>query len=89
MEVIMDTEKIPLTPAEAIALLPDKDSIHTFRQAGGTLLGADWDRKDLIKALNKYDAEVTGENAQALGHGMAFRDEYGYLFIETKKTVSA
>ncbi|MEN6312754.1 MAG: hypothetical protein ABFD25_00745 [Clostridiaceae bacterium] len=81
----MDDERVKLSPADAIALLPDGEYIHTFRQAGPTLIGADWERNDMIKALNKYEAEVTGEQAQAMNHGMAFCDDYGWVFVETKK----
>jgi hypothetical protein len=82
----MSDERVVLTAAEAIAMLPDGDMIHTFRQASnGILFGADWKRNDMIKTLNKYEVEVTGEQAQAMNHGMALKDEYGWLFIETKK----
>jgi len=79
--------RVAITPAEAISMLPDGDSIHTFRQAafGGTLLGADWDRTDILDALRKYSAELTGEIATDMGHGLAFADPTGYVFVQTKQ----
>jgi hypothetical protein len=81
----MSEERVILSPADAIAMLPDGETVHTFRQGGPCLIGADWDRNDLIKALNKYEVEVTGEQAQAMHHGMAFCDKYGWVFVETKQ----
>ncbi len=78
-------ERIVLTKEQAINMLPNKEMIHTFRQGGPTLIGADWDKKDLIEAINKYEVELTGEQARSMGHGMALYDEHGWLFIETKK----
>lgn len=78
-------EKQFLTTEEVFARLPDEEYVHTFRQArDGTLLGADWERREMIKAINKYQFEVTGKQAQSMGHGMAFCDEYGWVFVQTK-----
>lgn len=79
-------EKKVLTAVEAIAMLPDGEEIHTFRNSSFALMGADWKRKSLIEALNKYEVEVPGAQAQAMGHGMAFCDDHGWVFVETKKT---
>lgn len=77
--------RITLSIQEAFALLPDGEYIHTFRQAGNALLGADWERREILKAFNKYEVEVTGEHAQSIGHGVAFCDEHGWVFVETKR----
>lgn len=81
----MGDKRVILDKADAIAMLPDGDTVHTFRQGGPCLIGADWDRNDMIKAINKYDVEITGEQARAMNHGMALYDDIGWLFIETKK----
>ncbi len=61
-----------LTYDEAVALLPDGDSIHTFVQAGPAIIGADWDRADVLALLGRTDRrEVTGPEAQGMGHGLA------------------
>lgn len=77
----------------AVARLPNTETVHTFRQGGVAILGADWSKKEIIDALRTAKIiEVTGENAQELGHGMAIKDDHGWLFIETAdhtKNVSA
>lgn len=73
-----------LSIEEAIAKLPDGEYIHTFRQAGPALIGADWSREDMMKAIDKFTFELTGERATSIGHGMAFCDEHGWVFVETK-----
>lgn len=62
-----------ITAEEAIGLLPDKDSIHTFYDVMSTLFGADWSRADVIKELNKPGMviEIAGELARGMNHGIA------------------
>lgn len=79
--------KDTLTLDEALAALPDGDSIHTFMSGGVALIGADWDRFKLIDAItNSPRICITGEVAQTMKHGIAIahprlrRD----LFIETR-----
>lgn len=82
----MEDEKRVLTKEEAIAMLPFKKEIHTFRNPnGGILMGFDIDRKTIIERINKYEVQATGEQAQAIGHGMALYDDMGWCFIETVK----
>lgn len=38
-----------LNTEEAIALLPESEFIHTFYSTGICLVGADWDRTDVLK----------------------------------------
>lgn len=66
----------------AALLLPEKEHIHTFRQAGIALIGADWDRIKILDALLHSKIELTGPSALKMGHGIAI-DYQGYLFIET------
>lgn len=78
-----------ITVEEAIALLPEGDYIHTFYQMGSTLVGADWDRADILQKLTECDKiEVAGDQARAMGHGLAvYRSDAKWqsdiLFIET------
>ena len=74
---------VSLTFDEAVKLLPEGDSIHTFRNPGaGMLIGADWDRAELLDAMRKSsDIQVTGKGAQAMGHGLVINSG-GLLFIE-------
>ncbi len=68
---------------EAVKLLLDGDTIHTFRNPGaGMMIGADWSRESLLDAMRKADEiQVTGRHAQAMGHGLVI-DNGGLLFIE-------
>lgn len=75
-----------MTYDEAIKYLPDGPQIHTFRNsAAGLLLGADWEREDLLATMRKYAVLPTGPGARAMRHGLALRDDQGVLFIETKE----
>lgn len=44
-----------ITPEEAEALLPDGNEVHTFYQMGNALMGADWDKSEIIEELSKKD----------------------------------
>lgn len=80
-----DSDKEFIELDEAVKRLPKGKAIHTIRQAGPCLLGADWDRPGLIEAMRKAPAiEVTGQIAQDMGHGLAIRDEHDLLYIATR-----
>lgn len=78
-----------ITADEAIKLLPEGDTIHTFVNMPMGLIGADWDRQEVIEKLRGSDKiEITGEQARSLGHGLAaYNESIKYqsdiLFIET------
>lgn len=76
-----------LTPKEAIAFLPDGDTVHTFRGGGRVLLGCDWEKQQIIDAINTAkNLEVTGTTAQSMRHGLAIHEQDGgMLFVETKE----
>jgi hypothetical protein len=82
----MTDEAVLLTYDEAVALVPESERIHTFLDLGIALLGADWDRDQVLDLLRVTDRrEVTGPAAQSMGHGLAaFRDGEP-VFIETRK----
>lgn len=75
---------------EAIKLLPDGETIHTF-YGGVALIGAEWERQDVIDKLKSVDKiEIAGEFTRRMGHGLAvYNDNAEYLsdvlFIETDK----
>jgi len=82
----MDDKEL-ITLDEAVKRLPSGDTVHTFRQGGPYLIGADHERDRLIEAMRAaQEIEVTGPQAQAMGHGLAICDEHGWLFIETANT---
>jgi hypothetical protein len=79
-----------LTCEEAVALLPDGDTIHTLLDGGIALVGADRDRADILELLKTTDRrEVTGPGAQSMGHGLAAWEttagRYHPVFIETRR----
>lgn len=78
-----------ITAEEAADLLPDGDAIHTFRGGGPVLIGADWDREEVLNKLKTSDKiEIAGETARNMGHGLAVYNDNAklqsdILFIET------
>lgn len=65
-----------LTYDQAVALLPGDERIHTFVNPAGMLVGADWDREDILALLRDGRPELSGDQASAMGHGLvAFRGE--------------
>lgn len=78
-----------ITTEQAISILPDSDSVHTFYQTGFGLIGADWSKVDITDKLKKRDIiELTGPVARGMGHGMCAYDKTAIyleniLLIET------
>ena len=72
---------------DAIKLLPEGDDIHTFVTPGGNmLLGADHRRADILEKLEAAEnIIISGEQAQAMNHGLAIPHGEHYLFIQTVK----
>ena len=65
-------------------MLPDKESIHTFRSGGAMIIGCDCSRESMVKAIESHVVELSGEAASGMGHGMCLNDgQGGWLFIET------
>ena len=81
--------KCYLTKEQAVSILPDGDSIHTFYNPGFGLVGADWSRESLLDKLEKSDIlELTGPTDREMGHGLCAYDKTAkthgdILFIET------
>jgi hypothetical protein len=69
----------------ALAMLPEGDRIHTFVNPGGILVGADWDRADVVALIQSGKPELTGNTATRVGHGIAVLDRGRYVFIETRE----
>lgn len=80
------SDRIFITPTEAIELLKQGGDIHTFRNLGGMMIGTDWNRYDIIDTLNKFSdtIEISGEIARGMDHGIVVNDG-SVLFIETDK----
>jgi len=69
-------------------MLPNKSNVHTFRQSGFMIIGADWTKKNILKKMKSGNIEMTGGMAKSMDHGLAVCDDRGYLFIETIKETS-
>jgi hypothetical protein len=79
---MLESDHVPIE--RAIELIGDGPRIHTFRNTGNILIGADWDREDLIAAMRKAGAIlITGPMAQRALHGLAISEGGSPLFIET------
>lgn len=84
-------ERIELTKEEALSLLPDNSNIHTFRGMPGILIGADWDKDELITEINRCKCEIGGAMCRHMGHGLViWTDRDDPLFVEVDdKIISA
>lgn len=78
----MSEEQLTISFDEAVKLLPEGDTIHTFRNSGSMLLGADWGREALLAAMRDTEIHITGKAAQAMKHGLAIIHNGSWLFIE-------
>ena len=65
-------------------LLPLGDVIHTYalHRTRSRLVGADLSRDHVLSCLRKFGAEYHA-NMAALGHVVAYRDQYGLVFVES------
>jgi hypothetical protein len=78
------SERVTLTVEEAIAMLAEGEIVHTFRGGNGIILGADWNRADVLRAICETDRrELSGELATAMKHGLCINSG-GPLFIATR-----
>lgn len=79
------TDRIYITAEQAISALSNDESIHTFRNPRGMLIGADWSREELVKALQEAgpeSIEIGGESCMKMDHGLILHSG-GPLFIES------
>lgn len=81
-------EKVIYTAEQAIALLPDGESVHVFTNPAGMLLGADWERAEVEKLIRAApQREQAGETATRMGHGLVVWNEKGDkpYFVSTRQ----
>lgn len=81
-----ELKKKTLTTKQAIAMLPDSEQVHAYiNPTSDVLLGADWDRKSVIKYIEEADSrEVAGPAATEMKHGLGVFGKKGLIFFETK-----
>ena len=80
--------RIFISEEEAIDLLPEGESVHTFMNAPFVLIGADWERDEVIQKIkNSGRKEIAGDGARGLNHGLALWNDgdcqMDVLFVET------
>lgn len=81
--------KAYITTEQAISVLPDGDTVHTFYNPGFGLVGADWSKEDITDKLRRSDIiELTGPAARGMGHGICAYNkdtkcQSDILFVET------
>lgn len=80
-------ERVKLTPEQLDAIMAEGEQVHTFMQSKcGILLGADWDRSEILKAATQRGAELSGKAATKAKHGAVVWHEDGTpVFVETKQ----
>lgn len=87
----MTDERVELTPEQAIAMLPDGEYVHTFRNTSGMMLGADHDRKDIEREIREAERrELAGGMASSMGHGLVLfpkgaQYQRDLLFVATRE----
>lgn len=84
----MKDKKIFLTPEQAKSVLLPGKQVHTFRSGGMALLGCDWSRKSILKAIddNHDRIEIGGDQCKRMGHGLVVWTSLTEpLFIECDK----
>lgn len=74
--------KRTLTSDEAASIVKPGERVHTFRSTGIALIGCDWDRKDILEAIEKHATEIAGPMAMGMKHGLCIHVD-GQLFVET------
>ena len=91
----MSEDKVFLTAEQAESILVDGDNIHTFRSSTFTLIGADWSRKEIIKAIIQAhirgadNLEIGGEQCKRMGHSLViWTSDNNPLFVECDKVKS-
>ena len=82
----MTDDDYRLTYEQAVAMLPDGEQVHTFLDGGLALIGADWDREDVLALLRDGRPELSGEQATAMKHGLVAFRPTGPVFIETRQS---
>jgi len=79
----VEESRVDLSTEEALSLLPKEDLIHTFRSIGSVLIGADWEREELVDLINRSHCEIGGSRSIALGHGLVIWSGTDPLFVHT------
>lgn len=84
---MIEEKRIMLTTEQAVTMLADGDDVHTFRGGGMVILGADWGRAELIKAIEENECEIGGESCRGMNHGLVVWVDGSPLYVECKEGI--
>ena len=79
----MENDRIFLNRNKVDELLKPGEFVHTFVQAGPVLVGADWKRSELLEMVEKNTAELSGDQASSMHHGVVIWNGKQPVFCET------
>lgn len=74
---------VPLDKATEMLKVVD-GSVHTFRQTGPFVIGADWDLSQVLAVMEQYGVSEAGPMATGMGHALIVVDGTSPLFLATK-----
>lgn len=81
-----DTKRVSLSTDAALAMLDVQDGqVHALRDMPGMLIGCDWSLEDITKQIKDHGAELSGEMATGMAHGLTTFTGTEPLFLATKK----
>jgi hypothetical protein len=81
-----EDERVKLTIEQFEQMLDvDDGHVHTFRQGGPCLIGADWSLEHALEAARKHGAELSGPGATEMLHGAVVIDARGPVFFKTRE----
>lgn len=76
-------DKVTLTKEQALSVIAPGDKVHTFRQAGYMLLGADIPLTRLEELIAENVCEIGSWSHRDLDHGLMINYQ-GQLYVATK-----
>lgn len=79
----MDIERVKLSVNKVDAKLVPGEKVHTYKQCGSILFGADMERKKILELAEEFGAYIAGPEAIKRKHGIVVFDDKGYFFCET------
>lgn len=83
----MSDDRVFLDKEQAVSMLdPDSPFIHTVRDSGPCLVGADWSREDILAAIQNRDCELGGTACRAMNHGLVIHTG-GPLFVRCRDDI--
>lgn len=81
----MSDERIVLSKEQALSMLGDGESIHTFRSRGLVLLGCDRSRENIEDFIEDFECELGGPACQGMNHGLVIHIDGEPLFVECRE----